>query len=369
VAAVLLLVGDDFTDKSPEANTVTPTGSVVSSNEWGQFGNSLKFTGGHLTITPVADFLIGTGDFTAEGRIKLGIGANPGTVLWCIGTYGFADGYYLDITDGTPNLTLHVGGLTPFAGLVITATHVASDFTAANGAHVAVSRQSGTIRLFVNGVQKGSASSSIDVQPTRVRVGDMNFHSGADSMGTFPVNAYVDEFRVSNTAVYTGAFTPPAETFLTGAVTGFKPISFGTPAVQPRAVGFKAASFGTPFAVYDAMETATGFTPTSFGAPAGGYLQPVTGFAPMGFGTPSILYHAAGFKPVTFGSPQVAPRVVGFNVASFGTVTGRNAHRVRSAKCVTHFGRPIVSGLAQSGSSRGSKRVRFGRPTALKFYP
>ena len=67
-------------------------------------------------------------------------------------------------------------------------------------------RNGTTFTLYVNGISRGSQTSSINIaaQGDVFRIGDYN------SSGTFPINGYITNFRVVNgTAVYTSNFTPP----------------------------------------------------------------------------------------------------------------------------------------------------------------
>jgi hypothetical protein len=85
---------------------------------------------------------------------------------------------------------------------------VSTGFSTGTWYHIAVSSQgsSNTGRLFLNGVQQGSAfsvSSSIANSATPIAI-------GAQYTGSFPFNGYIDDLRITNGyARYTANFTPP----------------------------------------------------------------------------------------------------------------------------------------------------------------
>src|SRR5574337_78292 len=73
--------------------------------------------------------------------------------------------------------------------------------------HIALSRSSGTVRLFLDGVLQGSFANSTTINPTSVAAGAYAF--SADR-----VSGYVEEFRIlKDEGVYTANFTPPSSAF------------------------------------------------------------------------------------------------------------------------------------------------------------
>jgi hypothetical protein len=72
-----------------------------------------------------------------------------------------------------------------------------------NWAHIAIVRASGTVKIYVNGVQKATDTSSGSIANSGIAVGAR--YTGSESF-----NGYISNFRiVKGTAVYTSAFTPP----------------------------------------------------------------------------------------------------------------------------------------------------------------
>lgn len=78
--------------------------------------------------------------------------------------------------------------------------------------HLAVSRSGGTIRLFINGVLGGTASSTITFTANNVALGAAA--TGFAGAGSRRFNGMIDGFRITQgTGRYTSAFTPPSAPF------------------------------------------------------------------------------------------------------------------------------------------------------------
>jgi hypothetical protein len=86
-------------------------------------------------------------------------------------------------------------------------TLVATDGTTTNAVnfnqwnHIAHVRSSGTLKIYINGVLGLTASVSTTYTSSAARL-------GSDANDTLYYNGYISNFRVTNTAVYTAAFTP-----------------------------------------------------------------------------------------------------------------------------------------------------------------
>ena len=77
--------------------------------------------------------------------------------------------------------------------------------------HVAITGDNGTLRLFVDGVLKDTATSASSYYPPTdfdIHIGDRQ--SGASS-GNYPFGGYMQDFRITKgLARYTSTFTPPS---------------------------------------------------------------------------------------------------------------------------------------------------------------
>ena len=78
--------------------------------------------------------------------------------------------------------------------------------------HIAVARASGTMRLFINGIEEDSAADTFNYLGEKLWI-------NAGYNGYKPVNGYTDQYRISNNARYTSAFTPPTTPFTADANT------------------------------------------------------------------------------------------------------------------------------------------------------
>ena len=71
--------------------------------------------------------------------------------------------------------------------------------------HIAITRQSGLVRVFVNGTLSTSGTGTTDLQQYPLVI-------GANSNGSENINAYIDDLRITKgVARYTANFTPPKE--------------------------------------------------------------------------------------------------------------------------------------------------------------
>ena len=129
-------------------------------------GNSVYFNGSnqYLSTPTNAAYVFGTGDFTVEAWIKLdststngkrivglGYGANgtgPVTCTWELRYLG---------TDGSGQITIY--RYDGSSGEIVFSTTGAT-LTAGTWYHIAASRSSGTLKIFVNGVSYYSAANS-----------------------------------------------------------------------------------------------------------------------------------------------------------------------------------------------------------------
>ena len=202
---VLLTCRDpNFVDDSANNFAITRNGDV-SVQKFGPFAGTTLPTpyysayfdgnGDYLTFTPTSASNIGTGDFTIEAWVY------PTTTL----------SGYNDV------VTLWPGGRSfNFGGGVLTAYNLGpgggtatSTYTGVAGIwqHIAVTRQSGTLRMFANGIQVYSGSSDVNLTFTS-QISYIGSWTGSSEF--FP--GYISNLRiVRGSAVYTANFTPPTQ--------------------------------------------------------------------------------------------------------------------------------------------------------------
>lgn len=203
-----------FTDSSSNAHTITVAGNIKHQPPVKKFGTSSIYfpansgttnTQSWLEIedTPIWDY--GTNDFTWEMWVRVPTISRQTKIF---GSEGWSDsGAYDWIFDINPNRTLRVqlfnGSSAPEFS---TSTALAVD----TWTHVAVSRSSGTMKIFMDGVESASSTRTESLA-----------NLGTPYIGWKPENAldgfvgYMDEIRLSDVARYTSGFTPSTTAFTT----------------------------------------------------------------------------------------------------------------------------------------------------------
>jgi hypothetical protein len=150
--------------------------------------------GDYLSISGSAATAMGTGDFTWEVWVYIAAVAGYQDFIDSrIGGNASTDGFSLALDTGTLTPTVFTTGVVLSSAINVTQNA---------WTHVALTRASGTLRFWINGVSAGSVGNSTNLSNQSVSF-------GASAAG-FPVNGYLSNIRmVKGTAVYTAAFTPP----------------------------------------------------------------------------------------------------------------------------------------------------------------
>ena len=190
-----------FIDNSTNNFTITRTGDVaVSSNQPFTLPSSVEDYGAgyfdgigdYLYAGSNAAFQMGTGDFTYECFVYHS--SISGQQTYFSDAFGDQAGMYFYKN------TSHYPGV--YYSSQIATSSVA--LAAGQWYHLAVTRSSGTLRIFVNGVQTASVSDSTNLtQQTQYIAGD---NGGSNFLNGYMSNARI----VKGTAVYTADFTPPS---------------------------------------------------------------------------------------------------------------------------------------------------------------
>ena len=193
-----------FIDETTRKDMVTRVGDVHmgSFTPFSPVGWSANFNGlsDSITVSSGTDFNFSTGEFTIETWVYLrAIPATAYTILEARASDTLG-AYQVSITTGT-KLDFIYG-----ASRLTSAANV--DLGIWN--HVAVSRASGNIRLFVNGVVNSTVNytSAIDTNGTTVIGGGRS--GGTSAITGYYFSGYMSNFRVvKGVGVYTGNFTVP----------------------------------------------------------------------------------------------------------------------------------------------------------------
>jgi hypothetical protein len=197
----------NVTDSSTNNHTVTTTGDAVSGtfSPYRHGGYSMYFNGifDQLNIASHESLGFGTGDFTIEFWTQWG------------GTFSSASGgamvdlrsavdasatvIYLSTAVTGGKITFYDG---PANTEISTGIAITKEWT-----HIALARESGVWRIFINGTLRASRTSSTNLgssQPIRIGQGINGWTTAYDG--------HISDLRiVKGTAIYTSNFTPPNE--------------------------------------------------------------------------------------------------------------------------------------------------------------
>ena len=155
-----------------------------------------------------ADFAFGTGDFTIEG--------------WLYWTSAGTDKTWIVNRESSSGNAWYIGMDTSYYIAMATGNAVILNSNTAMNAylnswvHIAFTRQSGTLRVYIGGVQKNSAASAHDFSLTnKIKLGD------GDTQGAGAITGYFDEVRISRSCRYPDGttFTPSTTPFTDDATT------------------------------------------------------------------------------------------------------------------------------------------------------
>ena len=163
-------------------------------------GGSCYFDGSTSTLT-TPNFTWSSGDFTIETWV------NFNNINNVYGVYSPNNQYIFDTGSGNmTRLQIIGGGLQFYINGTLIISHTL-DPVVGVWYHLAVSRQSNTIRMFVNGVSVGTPTTSSTTSSAGIiRIGNTLFSGGA--YNAF-LNGYLSSFRIVNgPALYTSNFTP-----------------------------------------------------------------------------------------------------------------------------------------------------------------
>jgi hypothetical protein len=191
-------------------NNLETVGNAQISTSVVKYGTgSLAFdgTGDWLTTLTNPNLVLGTGDFTVECWIYTG---TTGSRLGIIGNRTGSGGDGVWCIDLNPT---NVGGFgymylhTDNSQIVSSSTN----YSANTWFHLAVTRSGTTFRMFLDGTQVGSSTSSVNFSSTAT------MYIGAEGSRTdqsSPLNGYIDDLRITKgVARYTANFTAPTTAF------------------------------------------------------------------------------------------------------------------------------------------------------------
>jgi len=198
-----------FIDSSLSAHLINSFGTPTHSTTEQRIGDTSIYYAGNTDYHTVADSIdwdFGTNDFCIEYWI------NPSK--WTIYYFGWYDGDWfaysrfsiINYIVPTGTLAVRIGG--PDDQLDSSSTITIGVWT-----HVSFSREGSTFRLFINGVQNDTftSSSAINNKTVPLHIGSAGYDS---EPGSQLLEGYIDELRIINgRAERTSNFTPPTTHF------------------------------------------------------------------------------------------------------------------------------------------------------------
>jgi len=215
----LLLDGESLTDKSQNNFTVTNSSAAVSTAQFKYGNSSIYFNGSSFVSVPDSSaFSFGTGDFTIETWLKLGaaITATSGDASvrsivnkYSAGSNGTEDAFYVSLSNTAGIMTINVGFVSNTTAVNLTFNITGVD-TSLNSVwnHIAVVRSSGSVKVYFNGTQIGTTQT----YSSSINQGNLPLLVGARTYAPYDLylNGYIDDLRITKSAIYTANFTPPA---------------------------------------------------------------------------------------------------------------------------------------------------------------
>ena len=248
-ASLYLPFDTDLNDQSLNGFSGIAAGHGVPNDDAVIQTSVKKYGAGALKVDGTDDFLrfpptvipSGESAFTIEGW-AYHIDSTVGDLI----SNGISDSARTLILHRRSNISPEKLELIYKSGGVTTVINVASGVSNGVWYHWAITLSGGTLRLFKDGTQIGSASvSALDDCIDDFRIGARGAESETDNPQTS--NAYFDDIRIINSASYTSNFTPPSSALGAGSSTLYLPFDtdFENDALSsPTTVSATQAKFG-----------------------------------------------------------------------------------------------------------------------------
>ena len=156
-----------------------------------------------ITVPAGSDFAYGTGDFTFEAYVWMSSFANDTRLI------------YSQTVSGTNYILFGITTSGQVTTILGHSNQVTSTVTIALNSwnHVAVSRSSGTVKVFCNGVASSGSSITTDLNDT-TRIPTIGKYTHSTQLAW---KGYISNFRITKgEALYTADFTPPTSELTAG---------------------------------------------------------------------------------------------------------------------------------------------------------
>ena len=348
-------------------------GATVSTSNPFSAGSSY-FNNSSLRLASTADLCPGTSDFTFECWLRP---TNWGSSWETVYHNGVVNGLFIG-KDDAGNFVVRASNNTSF--IVQSTLPSVNQWT-----HIAVTRQGSTLRLFYNGILKGTASNSHNFPTTSTAIAQTT--SGGEG-----INGRISNLRfIKGTAVYTSNFTVPTSALTD--VTNTKLLCCQTAgpvtaaAVTPSIIttnGNPEPSSSTPFVSVDGggslyldgssvvkitsdsaaasifnISSSTAFTieawvyPTSLGS----YNNIMSGWD-SSCSYRGVLFHILSSGQIFFGGPGGS--TYSSNASSSGVVTTNKWHHVAVTRNNSGDGEFYIDGVSAGSFSNSSEMNNHG---------
>jgi len=190
------------TDLSDNTYTLTPNGNVQIDTVNKKFGSGSALfdgTGDYYSVPGASSWDFGTGDFTVETHARF--------------TGGGFDGFIGRGASGNSRwlLFLHSNGKISFTHVntqIVDTFAFGTDYRDSVFYHIAVSRVDGVTRLFFDGIEKDSSSSSFDITTSSSA---LILGSEPNDLSSGSMTGNQDNIRITKgVGRYSSNFTPPS---------------------------------------------------------------------------------------------------------------------------------------------------------------
>lgn len=188
---------DDLSNNNYTTTFINNVQLVTTDKQFGTASVDIPGGNGHyLTVPASTSWDFGTADFTAEAWVNIDSTSSFASIF---GRHKFN-------TSARWNLAVNTSGILQFWHSLSLRVTTSTDLRTTGWAHVAVSRNSGTTRLFVNGVEEGSTATVSNITASAEPL-----HIGRDPESvTRILNGRIDDARITKgVGRYPAAFTPP----------------------------------------------------------------------------------------------------------------------------------------------------------------
>jgi len=181
-------------------NDLTTVGNAQISTSVVKYGTGSMYFDGNGDYLPFVNRLttdFGTGDFTVECWVYKTTSSGADQVIIDARAANNASPWLL-VVNNSNQIYFYTG----------TAYTTSTSISLNTWSHIAVSRSSGTLKIFIDGVSgfSGSVTTNLDK--------NAGGKIGSDFSGSAVLNGYIDEFRITKGyARYTANFTPPTAAF------------------------------------------------------------------------------------------------------------------------------------------------------------